>query len=172
VGYLKYYDMEKGTYPLHLDTIYQTPKEADIIVRKLIRHFNLKKQIRATYYNLRDGYGKAGIGYIQLPRKNISLSLICHEIGHHVALQKTKQWNHNHKTWMKMRQVYRYAERFIPTASVVTAREQGFISCDNCKNLCHRNICDINDEVIPNIKEGVCDNYERDIYESVTTLKI
>lgn len=109
--WLKYYDKEIRTYPLHHNTRYPTPKDADGVIRKLFRHFKLGHL--KVYYDVENGGGVATYWGIRLPKKDIKLSTICHEIGHHVARQKTKQWNHNHKTWMKMKQVFRYAERFI-----------------------------------------------------------
>ena len=113
MGYLKYYAEERLANPLQHGTVYKTPKEANKTVKKLIRHFKLQNRIGIIKYNLSNGRGLAFTGGIALPKKNIHLSIICHEIGHHVAKKKTGQWNHNHKTFMKMKQVYKYAEKFI-----------------------------------------------------------
>jgi len=111
MAYLKYYQREREVYPEYYNTNYPTPKEVRKIVRKLCRHFKI--QLWKVDFNT-NGRGSAYPGnYISLPRKDIKLGLICHEIGHLVAWKKTGQSNHNKKTWNKMRQVYRYAKRYL-----------------------------------------------------------
>ena len=71
---------------------------------ELAKHFKLN--YIGIHYNMKNGCGQAGYYIIRLPKTNISLGVICHEIGHHVAKKKTGQWGHNYKTKTKMRQVY------------------------------------------------------------------
>ena len=150
MAYLKYYAKEKETYPLHYATLYKTPKDADKVIKKLIRHFKLK-QVKQVAYDRREGYGYANSYGIHLPKKNIPLGIICHELGHHLALMKTGKWNHCHKTFMKMKQVFCYAEKFISCC------------CDDCANLCKENLCDENNIKIDNPERNVCDDYMEDI---------
>ena len=110
MAWLKYYQKEREVYPEYHVQKYNTPKEAHKITKKLLRHFKLSHV--KVYYN-KNSCGVAGIGYIALPKRNISLAVICHEIGHHVARKKTGQWRHNKKTWNKMKQVYKYAKKYL-----------------------------------------------------------
>lgn len=111
MSYLKFYKLERLEYPEYYNHTYKTAKMAHKVTKKLLRHFKLSRI--NIYYEMKKGRGVAGVGYIRLPKKDISLAVICHEIGHHVAKQKTGQWNHNHKTWIKMRQVFRYAKKYL-----------------------------------------------------------
>ena len=108
MSYLKYYSRERDKYEEHYKQRYLLPSDADKIVKKLLRHFKLDIKV---YYNMKEGHGQACYSCIRLPKRNIPLGIICHEIGHHLAKKKTGKWGHNHKTEMKMKQVYRYCLR-------------------------------------------------------------
>lgn len=145
MAYLKYYREEEKNYPLYCKTIYKTSEEAEKVVKKLVRHFKLKNlEVR---YKLKKDNGYANYCGITLAKKNISLRVICHEIGHHLAMKKTGQWGHNHKTRMKMNQVFKYAEKFLNC------------NCDNCGELCTDDICDINKIKIEKPIKEVCDDW-------------
>jgi len=106
---LKVYEQDYR-YRHHWHTIYSTPKKAMKYVKKLLRHFKLKTKVYFDTNKL--GYASDD-GYIQLPKKDISLAIIAHEIGHLLAY-KNGQNGHTKKAYKYIHKVYRYSIKYIP----------------------------------------------------------
>ncbi len=81
------------------------------IVKKLARHFKL--EFFEVYFNC-NTKGYANNGYIQLPKKNIALGIICHELGHLLAF-KNGYRGHTKKSYKYIKRIYKYAIKYIPT---------------------------------------------------------
>lgn len=84
-------------------------KDAMKYIKKLLRHFKLRANIYFSCYNR----GYAGRGYIKLPKKNISLGMIAHEIGHLLAYKKGYT-GHTKKAYKYIYKIYKYSIRYIP----------------------------------------------------------
>ena len=109
---LKAYEQDYN-YKHHWDTIYHTPKDAIKIVKKLLRHFKLRADIYFNTYST--GFASYTYKrYIKLPKKDISLGMIAHEVGHLLAY-KYGYRGHTKKTYKYINRVYRYSIKYIPT---------------------------------------------------------
>lgn len=82
------------------------------IAMKLIRHFKIIPSPFIFFCNSKNGH--AGYdGYISLPKKNIALGMICHEVGHLFAYKYGRK-GHTKKAYKYIHRVYKYAVRYIP----------------------------------------------------------
>lgn len=106
--YLKAY-LQDWAYRKHWTTRYNKI-QADKIIRKLSRHFKIN--IKAVYYkNYSSGYAIYS-GYIVLPKKNIPLAMICHELGHILAY-KNGYKGHTKKAYKYIHRIYKYGIKYI-----------------------------------------------------------
>jgi len=111
---LKAYYNKDWIWDIHY-TIKYNQKNAMKYIKKLLRHFKL----RATIYFTTRKTGWAGyFGYIKLPKKNISLGIIAHEIGHLLAY-KNGHKGHNKKAYKYITKVYKYSIKYIPTKELL-----------------------------------------------------
>jgi len=107
--YKKCYEID-WSYTQHWQVKY-TSKEALKIIKKLCRHFKIT--IPRVYFTKHKN-GSASIrGYIKLPKKDISLGIIDHEIGHLLAF-KNSAYGHTKKAYKYIKRVYAYTYKFIP----------------------------------------------------------
>lgn len=110
---LKFYKREWDTFP-RFWTKPMDPDKVEVVFRKLSRHFKLNTTVlRTTRYR---GYAHLASGRIRLPKKEVHLGLICHELGHirAVKLYGIKEGGgHTKKMWRSMVPIYRYAEKFL-----------------------------------------------------------
>lgn len=94
----------------HWKVEYETPKEARIFVKKLTRHFKLNINVYFNNYTR----GKACYrGFIVLPKKNIKLGMICHELGHLLAYRYGYR-GHSRRAYKYINRVYSWALRYVP----------------------------------------------------------
>lgn len=102
-------------YEHHWNTKYSTPKQAMKYIKKLLRHFKLNADI----YFTRRTRGWAGCsGYIELPKYDICLGLIAHEIGHMLAY-KNGHKGHTKRDYKYIHRVYRYSIKYIPIETLL-----------------------------------------------------
>jgi hypothetical protein len=116
----KHYWLEQTSNKEFYDTQYATPKEAEKYLKKILRHF----KIEARYQFTNNSNGHAELhwwgGNIRLPKMNISLGLICHEIAHILAYKKWgKGMNHNRKFQTQVKRVFRWAKRYLPQNQII-----------------------------------------------------
>lgn len=96
---------------LHWQVKY-TPDQAQKISNKLARHFKIRLSgIRFANYSRGLAYYS---GYIKFPKKDISLGMVCHEIGHLLSY-KYGYRGHNKRAYKYIRRVYNYGVKYIPT---------------------------------------------------------
>jgi hypothetical protein len=79
-------------------------------IKKLARHFKIN--IYTTFNTYKNGYANYN-GKIELPTKNITLGMICHELGHILAY-KNGHKGHNKKAYKYIHRIYKYAIKYIP----------------------------------------------------------
>ena len=82
---LLFYQKEYKIYKDYWQVRYNQ-KEAIKICNKLNRHF--KVGARFYFKTNKMGYASYGRFIIFLPKKNIALAMICHEIGHLLSVKK------------------------------------------------------------------------------------
>ena len=106
---MKYYTEENKKYKDYFNTRYN-PKQAEKIIKKLSRHFKLN----LAYYFNNYSWGRAGLNkkYIILPKDNISLGLICHEVAHCLPYKRNKKF-HTKRFARVSKKVYNYARKFL-----------------------------------------------------------
>jgi hypothetical protein len=111
----KHYACEHMRHKEFYDHHYTDNKEADKIIKKILRHF----KVNATWdYRCSEGHGHCHYGSLRsclhLPRKNISLGLICHEIAHVLAIRKWGRGvHHNRKFQTQNNKVCTWAKRYL-----------------------------------------------------------
>jgi hypothetical protein len=95
----------------HWDLKYKTSTEALKYINKLLRHFKLNTDVRFCRYSRGFAYhsGKC----IELPKQDISLGIIAHEIGHLLAY-KFGYKGHTKKAYKYINRVYKYSMKYIP----------------------------------------------------------
>lgn len=98
-------------YKEHWQTKFDKEK-AYKIVKKLARHFKVKIG-EIDFCNYKRGFAYYS-GDIDLPKGNIPLALITHEIGHILAFSKGFR-GHTKRAYKYIHRVYRYSLRYIPT---------------------------------------------------------
>lgn len=89
-------------------------KDADKIVKKLRRHFNVRwddGKVSALYIERRKGTASKTNNRITLPKKDISLGIINHEIAHLVARKRYASKGHDKKFMRALKLVNRYAQK-------------------------------------------------------------
>ena len=117
--YLKAYERSHNEFR-ELYNKHVPPKEAEIICRKLIRHFKVGQYVDRVVFCKREGYGHASYGerLIALPKQNIALGIIAHEVGHFLVYKKYIKTcglkrAHCRKAYVQINKVYRYSYRFL-----------------------------------------------------------
>jgi len=107
--FLKSYEID-WKYP-HWKVKYNQ-KKANQIAFKLARHFKI--DLRGITFR---GYKIGWASYsnrIKLPKINIPLGIISHEIGHLLSF-KYGHTGHNKKAYRYIKRVYKYSFRYIPS---------------------------------------------------------
>ncbi len=110
---LKYYEVEWKNYPKDY-SIKLNKEDAEMICRKLIRHFKLTN-VAAVRFTKREDCGSCGANIRELPvcwitlaKKNISLGVICHEMAHALEFLKYKKAGHTKKHAILMKRIIAY----------------------------------------------------------------
>ncbi len=85
-------------------------QEALKVCKKLARHFKLG-DVDFRFDKNKNGSACGRLNYIRLPRKNILLGLITHEIAHLVAYNKFGNCHHDKKFMRYLKQVNNYAKK-------------------------------------------------------------
>ena len=109
--YLKFYRTEWDVYHDFWQVRY-TPAEADKVLRKLSRHFKVKCYWEFTKY--KNGNASYIWNTIKLPKQNIALAMIIHELGHLLAMKKYQHIGHNKYLKRANKIIFRYAIKFLP----------------------------------------------------------
>lgn len=111
----KFYRKEEEKYSEFTKTIYPTSTEALKVCKRILRHcklsnilitFNTHNRGIAHYFNRR----------IELPRRNIPLNLIIHEIGHLVCYAKygpEEGTGHTKLLMRTLKPIYSFSRRYI-----------------------------------------------------------
>ena len=111
---LKMYMNEHLDYPEFQEKIYATPKEAEKYLKKLKRHFKLPNLEWEFSKNSGGSAHRYWWGYkIKLPKTDITLGLICHEIAHVIAFHKYDTMGHTKKFYRQLKRVYTWAKRYL-----------------------------------------------------------
>ena len=110
----KHYQEEHNRHREFYDVRYKDNDEADKVIKKLMRHFKIK----FTWdYKLRS-WGKAHYfwNFIEFPKHNVSLGMICHEIAHLLSYKKhgKKGRGHGKKFQRQSDVVCNWAKRYLP----------------------------------------------------------
>jgi len=104
--------LQDWNYTKHWQTKYDKI-EAYKIIKKLTRHFKINISKNYIYFNnYKNGYAGYS-GYITLPKKDISLGMIAHELGHILAY-KNGYKGHNKKAYKYIHRIYKYSIKYIP----------------------------------------------------------
>ncbi len=92
---------------------YSQNVEAEKIIKKIRRHFKLDFSYEFTQNS--NGHALSYSKYIKLPKKNVSLGMICHEIAHLLAFKKWgDRVKHNRKFQTQCNRVCKWARRYLP----------------------------------------------------------
>jgi len=120
---LKFYEREWRVYADYWKVNY-TPKEALKIGNKLAKHFKIK-YVQFRFTSNQNGYANYW-GRITLPKQNIALAMICHELGHILSVKKYGSKGKGHNKWLKKanKQIYRYAIKYLPIEILLGIRTQ------------------------------------------------
>lgn len=100
-------------------------KEAIKICNKLNRHFKLNTRFNFNKYKW--GFANYISNRIELPKKDIALAMICHEIGHLVNVKKyglLKGRGHTKRLAKVNKIIFRYAIRYLPINTLLKINNQ------------------------------------------------
>jgi len=112
---LLYYHIERLTF----SEIYEEKVNLDkakMIIKKLIKHFKLRNVDEIETYSGKGAicrYFKCQIPYckIIIPKKEMSIGLICHELAHAWELLKYRKAGHNKKHTKFMKRITNYCKK-------------------------------------------------------------
>ena len=125
-----HYIDERLRHKEHYAIVYPTPKEATKIIKKLRRHFKLSFEF--SFPNINRGIAFSNWSrcyHIELPYKDISLGLICHEVAHALSRKKyDKPVNHNKKYQRQCDRVCKWARRYLPQQ--VKSAQEHLLECN------------------------------------------
>jgi predicted SprT family Zn-dependent metalloprotease len=100
-------------------------KEAIKICNKLNRHFKI--EARFCFRNNKIGQAYYGSRLIDLPKKDIPLAMICHELGHLLSVKKYgyyKGRGHNKRLAKTNKSIFRYAIKYLPINTLLKINNQ------------------------------------------------
>lgn len=124
MAYLKFYQEEYKKYVDYWMTRYNQ-KEAIKICNKLNRHFKIGARFYFTTNKM--GYAFYGRFIISLPKKDIALAMICHELGHLLSVKKygyDKGKGHNKRLAKSNKIIFRYAIKYLPINTLLKINNQ------------------------------------------------
>jgi hypothetical protein len=119
---LKFYQNEWKIYQDYCQVKYNQ-KDALKICNKLNRHFKVEAWFRFSNNTIGQAYRN---GLIDLPKKDISLAMICHEVGHLLSRKKYgyKGKGHNKRLAKTNKIIFRYAIRYLPINTLLKINNQ------------------------------------------------
>lgn len=128
---LKFYRKEWNIYDDFWKVRY-TKEEAIKICKKLDRHFKTKATFRFNTNKV--GYAFYWGFIIRLPKRDIPLAMICHEIGHLLSVKKNGYTNgkgHNKRLAKVNKKIFRYAIRYLPINTLLGIKNQLLLEVKN-----------------------------------------
>jgi len=100
-------------------------QEAIKICNKLNRHFKIGARFYFTTNKI--GYASYNGFIISLPKKDIALAMICHELGHCLSVKKygyNKGKGHNKRLAKTNKIIFRYATKFLSIEALLRINNQ------------------------------------------------
>lgn len=126
---LKFYRKEWDIYSDYWKVKY-TKDEAIKICKKLNRHFKVGASFRFSNNSIGQAYWN---GLIDLPKKDIALAMICHEVGHLVSQKKYGHAGkgHNKRLAKTNKRIFRYAIKYLPINTLLGINNQLLLEVKN-----------------------------------------
>lgn len=121
---LKFYQKEWAVYKDYWQMRYNQ-NTALKICNKLNRHFKVGASFRFT--NNKSGQAYYGSRVIDLPKKDIALAMICHEVGHLLSVKKygyKTGRGHNKRLAKTNKIIFRYAIKYLPINTLLRINKQ------------------------------------------------
>lgn len=121
---LKFYTNE---YKVYKDfwQVHYNQNEAIKICNKLNKHF--KVGAKFSFDSNKCGTAYYGLNLISLPKKDIALAMICHEVGHLVSVKKygyKAGREHNKRLARVNKVIFRYAIKYLPINTLLKINNQ------------------------------------------------
>jgi hypothetical protein len=119
---LKFYQNEYKVYRDFWQVRYNQ-KDAIKICNKLNRHFKTGASFRFSNNTIGEAYWN---GLIDLPKKNIALAMICHEVGHLLSRKKygLSGRGHNKRLAKTNKTIFKYAIKYLPINTLLNINKQ------------------------------------------------
>lgn len=110
----KVYIWEWNTYPSALKRTSSDMSEIEKVINKLRRHFKVRDSCygkSVEFRGTRIGRANLGMSRITVPKTNVSLLMMVHEIAHLVAYQRYISLGHDKKFKRALKMVHAYVAK-------------------------------------------------------------
>jgi len=110
--YLKFYGKGRKEFKEEYEKI--LPSQIDVvkIVNKLTRHYELSP-LKVTFNKRNPNTGSywPRSRRVDFHRSIVSFGIICHEVGHHYAMEQTGKCGHTKKLMVRIRRLVKYCRK-------------------------------------------------------------
>jgi len=112
VYYLKFYSRGREEFKQEYDKIIPTQRDVEKIVNKLTRHYKLRP-LKVSFNKRKPNTGTYWIRSkrVDFHRSVVSFGILCHEVGHHMAMEQNGKSGHTKKLMVRIRRLVKYCRK-------------------------------------------------------------
>ena len=112
VYYLKFYRRGREEFKEEYDKIIPTQRDVEKIVNKLTRHYKLSP-LKVSFNKRKPNSGTYWIRSkrVDFHRSVVSFGILCHEVGHHMAMEQNGKSGHTKKLMVRIRRLVKYCRK-------------------------------------------------------------
>ena len=110
--YLKFYMRGHKEFREEYEKMIPTQRDVVRIVNKLTRHYKLSP-LKVTFNKRKPNTGSywTSSKRVDFHSSVFSFGIICHEVGHHYAMEKTGKCNHTKRLMVRIRRLVKYCRK-------------------------------------------------------------
>jgi len=110
--YLKFYGRGRKEFKEEYEKILPTQRDVVKIVNRLTRHYELSP-LKVTFNKRKPNTGTywTRSRRVDFHRSVVSFGIICHEVGHHYAMEQTGKSGHTKKLMVRIRRLVKYCRK-------------------------------------------------------------
>jgi len=110
--YLKFYGRGRKEFKEEYEKILPSQRDVVKIVNKLTRHYMLTP-LKVTFNKRKPNTGTywPRSKRVDFHRSVVSFGIICHEVGHHYAMEQTGKCGHTKKLMVRIRRLVKYCRK-------------------------------------------------------------
>ncbi|MBU0847314.1 hypothetical protein KKH23_09050 [Patescibacteria group bacterium] len=110
--YLKFYRRGREEFKEEYAKIIPTQRDVVKIVNRLCRHYKLST-LKVTFNKRKPDSGAywKRSRRVDFHRTVVSFGIVCHEVGHHMAMEQTGKCGHTKKLMVRIRRLVKYCRK-------------------------------------------------------------